>query len=361
MINLYDDRNAEKTLAMKIKLVLIIALNLLVLLVSCRNRGRDCGAGKKSAEITNPLPMKLGDPYLLRTKDGNYYLYGTSLTDGFEVFMTSNFEKWQDCGQVYKEGGGAQWNSGSFWAPEVFERNEKYYLFYSANDRSAGNGKNYKIGVAVSLSPIGPFSDLYGRPIFDPGYPTIDADVYFDDIGRRTYLYYTRYSESKTSGNQIYGVEMKPDFSGVIGIPRLLLSAPANFAQGVGKAESAAGVEAPHVFKSGKVYYLIYSTTNDGSECTSMEYAMAMNPMGPYKRAGNNPILCDNKDGSGTLKNVGHGMMIAMPGGDFYCVYHARLAQSPEDKAVLIDKLLIGNDSRLSIDGPTIDAQQINY
>ena len=39
--------------------------------------------------------------------------------------------------------------------------------------------KNFKIGVAVSDSPAGPFSDLYDRPVFNPPYPVIDANVLF--------------------------------------------------------------------------------------------------------------------------------------------------------------------------------------
>ena len=74
-----------------------------------------------------------------------------------------------------------------------------------------------------------PFSDLYDRPVFDPGYPVIDANVLWDDDGR-VYLYYSRCCykhpvESELSvwardkglfdeieESWVYGVEMKPDF-----------------------------------------------------------------------------------------------------------------------------------------------------
>lgn len=104
--------------------------------------------------------------------------------------------------------------------------------------------ENFRIGVAVADKPTGPFKDLSDRPVFDPGYPIIDANILFDDASGKTYLYYSRccYKHAvesevsawaKTKGwfdeieeSWIYGVELKPDFSGVIGEPVALLCPP---------------------------------------------------------------------------------------------------------------------------------------
>ncbi len=76
------------------------------------------------------------------------------------------------------------WGIGAFWAPEVYKRYGKYYLFYSAQWKHNPNNEeeNFKIGVAVSDYPIGPFTDLNNSPVFDPGYPIIDANVWFEDV-----------------------------------------------------------------------------------------------------------------------------------------------------------------------------------
>jgi hypothetical protein len=50
-------------------------------------------------------------------------------------------------------------------------------------------GENFRIGVAVSDSPKGPFKEMHDRPVFDPGYPIIDANLYFDDESGKVYLY----------------------------------------------------------------------------------------------------------------------------------------------------------------------------
>lgn len=52
--------------------------------------------------------------------------------------------------------------------------------------------ENFRIGVAVADKPTGPFKELFNQPVFDPGYPIIDANILFDDASGKTYLYYSR-------------------------------------------------------------------------------------------------------------------------------------------------------------------------
>jgi hypothetical protein len=56
----------------------------------------------KTSTVTNPIPLKFGDPFLLHASDGRYYMYGTSLGDGFEAFVSDDLVQWDSCGQVYK-------------------------------------------------------------------------------------------------------------------------------------------------------------------------------------------------------------------------------------------------------------------
>ena len=61
-----------------------------------------CVKEQRTATVTNPLPMALGDPFMLHASDGRYYIYGTSLADGFEAFVSDNLTDWQNLGQVYR-------------------------------------------------------------------------------------------------------------------------------------------------------------------------------------------------------------------------------------------------------------------
>ena len=54
------------------------------------------GCGGKSvdkyvvSEVANPIPVKFGDPFVLAASDGKYYMYGTSLADGFEAYVSDD-------------------------------------------------------------------------------------------------------------------------------------------------------------------------------------------------------------------------------------------------------------------------------
>ena len=57
---------------------------------------------------------------------------------------------------------------------DVYERDGRYYLFFSANWRHNPNGdlETFRIGVAVADSPSGPFSDLYDLSLIHISEPT---------------------------------------------------------------------------------------------------------------------------------------------------------------------------------------------
>jgi len=341
-----------------------------------------------SSTVTNPIPLKLGDPFLLHANDGRYYMYGTSLADGFEAFVSDDLLQWDSCGQVYHGGDSTQWNLDCFWAPEVYERDGKYYLFYSSNYREnpTSEGENFKIGVAVSDSPAGPFTDLYNRPIFNPEYPIIDANVFFDDEQGKCYLYFSRccYKHSVESEiadslcqagsfqeieeSWVYGVELKPDFSGVIGEPVLLLCPPTKLADRQSEWESRSAThgevnrrwtEGSYLFRQGDTYYIMYSANHYGGQYYAVGYATATNPLGPFTKADNNPVLQENVSRGGTVMGTGHNMVLTMPDGNRYCVYHGRMKNNPDERVVLIDKLNIDEKGVLTVDGPTTEPQEI--
>lgn len=259
--------------------------------------------GCDSPAYRNPLDVAFGDPFILHAADGKFYMYGTSGDiRGFRVCVSDDLVTWQK-GDVVYDGNASAWGTDCFWAPEVYERDGRYYLFFSANWRHNPNGdlETFRIGVAVADSPSGPFSDLYDRPVFDPGYPVIDANVLWDDDGR-VYLYYSRCCykhpvESELSAwardkglfdeieeSWVYGVEMKPDFSGVIGEPVALLTPPQSASDPQTGWESrsvTAGevnrrwTEGSYAFKENGTYYMMYSANFYGGQHYAVGYATA--------------------------------------------------------------------------------------
>lgn len=343
----------------------------------------------RKATISNPLPIEFGDPFMLHASDGKYYLYGTSLSDGFEAFVSDNMQEWSPLGYIYKGGGEDQWNIDCFWAPEVYERNGKYYLFYSANSRNnpTNEEENFKIGVAVSDSPAGPFKDINNRPLFEIDYPVIDANVLFDDSGKN-YIYFSRCcykhpveSEIARKAREdgiydsieeswVYGVELKPDFSGIVGQPVKLLSPPETLAdiQSEWESRSVTKGEAPRrwtegsfIFKKDGKYYMMYSANAFSGGNYAVGYATSDNPLGPFKKSQHNPILSENRSDGGNVIGTGHNMALMMPDGNYYTVYHGRLTDNPEKRVVLIDRMLFDQEGNLSIEGPTTHQQVIAY
>ena len=351
------------------------------------------GCGGKSvdkyvvSEVANPIPVKFGDPFVLAASDGKYYMYGTSLADGFEAYVSDDMSVWEPLGKVYQGGGESQWNVDCFWAPEVYERDGKYYMFYSSNakDNPGNDGENFKIGVAVSDSPAGPFSDLYDRPVFNPPYPVIDANVLFEDDGR-CYLYFSRCcyehavdSEIADKARQegfcdeveeswVYGVEMQPDFSGVIGEPQLLLAPPSKLddIQAEWESRSVANkevnrrwTEGSYIFKDGDKYYMMYSANHYGGKYYGVGYATSDSPLGPFVKSDVNPVLEENVSQGGIVMGTGHNMVVTMPDSSRYCVYHGRMSSNPDERVVFFDRLEVDSAGVLHVEGPTTTPQKI--
>ena len=233
------------------------------------------------------------DPGMIYISEGEeagwYYFYPTSI-DGLSVraYRTKdfiNYEMISGAAFTFETGG---WAVEQLWAPEVFyykpDGAEKgmYIMYYSASSFITGdaeeankwNGMN--LGIAVSDSPKGPFTDYVGEqqyqpydaqgrridpesgeplgdddpqiwltrtvqkgtpPLFyageDPStsfeigpvaydyladkteknvFATIDAHPFVDDDGQM-YLYFVKHQDRNTRTNSVWGVKMRDPFS----------------------------------------------------------------------------------------------------------------------------------------------------
>jgi beta-xylosidase len=338
----------------------------------------------------NPLPVAVGDPFVLHASDGRYYLYGTGggVKDGFGVYSSADLVDWKFEGQVYHGNTADSWCTGAFWAPEVFERNGKFYMFYSAQwrDNPTHEKENFRIGVAVADKPTGPFKDIANRPVFDPGYPIIDADVFFDDDGR-AYLYYSRCCYKHPVESEIaewarkkgwydnieeswvYGVQLKPGFTGVAGDPVLLLKPPSRMDDKQSEWESRSvtshevnrrWTEGSYTFKHGNIYYIMYSANFFGGANYAVGYATGKTPLGPFIKAANNPVLQKNTGSGGIVSGTGHNSVTFSPDGkEMFCVYHARTKATGNKRVVFMDRMEILEDGMLVVHGPTTDPQPV--
>lgn len=359
---------------------------LLIVFLGCNSTEK-----KKSAEpvtYSNPLPVAFGDPFILSASDGKYYMYGTGgVEKGFGAYSSENLVDWQYEGQVYSGDKPESWTLKNYWAPEVYEIDGKYYMFFSADwkENPTNELENFRIGVAVADKPTGPFNEISDKPLFDPGYPIIDANILRQN--GKTYLYYSRCCykhpvESEVADwareqhlfkeieeSWVYGVEISNDFKTVIGEPVLLLQPPSKMSDTQAEWESRSvtsgevnrrWTEGSFAFEhSGKIY-MMYSANFFGGQNYAVGYAVSDNPLGPFTKAANNPVLEKNTAKDGEVTGTGHNMMFrSKDGKKMYTVYHGRTQKTGDERVVFIDAMNIDDNGILRVDGPSTTEKEL--
>jgi len=369
----------------------MILIFIIIAFFSINTEGKSLNSGnKKSLFYTNPLPVSLGDPYVFLASDGKYYMYGTDETgklEGFGAYSSDNLLNWKYEGSVYKGNVQDSWTLRNYWAPEVYEQNRKFYMFFSADWKynPTNQGENFRIGVAVADKPTGPFTDISNKPLFDPGYPVIDANILH--FKGRYYLYYSRCCyknpvESEVSvwakklnmfqtieESWVYGVEIASDFKSIIGDPVLLLQPPKKMNDKQSEWESRSvtsgevnrrWTEGSFAFVSENKIYMMYSANYFGGKNYAVGYATSNNPLGPFEKAPNNPVLQKNVDEGGIVTGTGHNSVTwSKDGKVMYCVYHGRTSLTGDKRVVFIDKMKLSKDGLLTVDGPSTKQKEL--
>lgn len=196
------------------------------------------------------------------------------------------------------------WAKRAMWAPAIISKEDKYYLFFAANDIQSDKELG-GIGVAVSDKPQGPFKDLLGMPLigkFHNGAQPIDQFVYKD--GDDYYMFYGGWGHCNIA-------RLNEDFNGFI-----------PFEDGtIFKEVTPEGyVEGPFMFKKDGKYYFMWSEGGWTGPDYSVAYAIADSPLGPFKRVGK--ILQQDMS---IATGAGHHSVIKNPEkNEYYIVYHRR-------------------------------------
>jgi beta-xylosidase len=235
--------------------------------------------------------------------DGTMYVYTGHDEDGadffwmqeWRVYSTQDMVNWQDHGSPLALES-FHWADDRAWASQAIERDGKFYWYICAHSKIS-NGM--AIGVAVSDSPIGPFRDAIGKPLFENGsWDHIDPTVMIDDDGQAWLMW----------GNpQCYYLKLNRDmisYSGELGrldMTEEAFGSPVMSKRERGKKYKDSYVEGPWLRKvdsskfkveSSKVYQLLYAA---GGVPEHISYSTAPHPTGPWTYAGEIMPLCDTK------------------------------------------------------------------
>lgn len=245
--------------------------------------------------------------------DGKYWIYPSTDEPGstswkemkrWKCYSSTNLTSWKCEGEIFNLDS-ISWASEAAFAPDAVKRNGKYYFIFPAE---------FKIGIAVSDKPAGPFRDALGKPLITDcikGMNAFDPCLYTDDDEAHTpYLYYG-------GGGGCAVVKMKDNMLEMDGkITKLPLK---QYAEGI------------WVFKRKGIYYFTHPNhykDKKGNIKQLLVYSTAPTPMGPFTFRG--PFL-DNKS-----RNSHHSIIEIK--GKWYLFYHIQ-GPSGYERRVCVDYL----------------------
>lgn len=230
------------------------------------------------------------DPSILRDGD-DYYVVHSSFEyyPGLLIWQSKDLINWAPVTNALHK------YIGSVWAPDLVKYENKYYIYFPANNT------NYVV-TADAIS--GPWSDPIDLKVgnIDPGHVT-DAD------GHR-YLYFSSggYVPLSEDGLSVIG-DLQHCYDGWP-IPREW-------------SIECFCMEGPKLVKRSDYYYLTVAEGGTAGPATGhmVISARSKSPLGPWESSPFNPLL-RTKSPSEKWWSVGHGTLFEDAGGDWWMIFH---------------------------------------
>jgi arabinan endo-1,5-alpha-L-arabinosidase len=155
-----------------------------------------CATVPPANTYLNPvIDADFPDPAVVRAGDGIFYVYGTQGGDplrNIQAARSSNLVTWTQLPDVLPVKPVWASRTQDFWAPDVYRRGDRWFLYYSAKpDAALGDDKRgLCLAVASASRPEGPFTDK-GEPLLcGEGFVNIDPFAFDDPANGKTWLYW---------------------------------------------------------------------------------------------------------------------------------------------------------------------------
>lgn len=258
-------------------------------------------------KITNPIIKgQWADPYVLKDGD-DYYLYPTKDSEGwiyekFHVFHSRDLVNWSEP-TLALDLDDIEWATAHAWAPSIAKFNNKYYMYFCADQQ---------IGLAVSDSPLGPFSDLLGKPLIKKAEyqcQSIDPDIFIDDDGQPYLLW---------GQGKCWIVPLEEDMYTFKSEPYLLSD---QMYEQLGKDKKQFDIsvynEGSHMQKINNEYLLTWTIYDTRDPRYQVCYAKSKSILGPYQVSEENQLIKRTSEILGT----GHASMTEYKN-KWYLLYH---------------------------------------
>ena len=274
--------------------------------------------------------FSLPDPDVIRGDDGYFYLYATEHKrndpdmKNSPIMRSPDLISWTRVGSLFTDSTHPQITDqdAGIWAPSVNKVGNKYVIYYSQP------GKNYKhaIGVAVSDSPTGPFTDLGKLIDSNEQGVEISIDAYLYQEDGRNYLFWGSF-------RSISVLELTEDGTAI-----------KNKATQKRREVAGGQYEASVVLKRDNWYYLIVSTGDYSKGGTyRIVVGRSQSVFGPYVDKNGNDMMSVHHElvlkGNSTFSSPGHcSRIITDDSGQDWILYHAY----PNDKdyrCLMLDRI----------------------
>ena len=287
----------------------------------------------------DPAPLSHdGKLYLYVGRDEPELFQGGFVMNEYAVFSTEDpaSGKWTLHPRNLAPGEVFAWATGkkAFAGHCLRGKDGRFYWYVPVEAKE--NALRMAIGVAVSESPLGPWTDPIGKPLVtwndvfgesDRGQEVIDPHTFIDDDGK-AYLYWGSWGVARV-------VELTDSMTEKAGEIRAMQGLDAFF-------------EAPWVVKRNGVYHMVYDWKRGGSQWTPSNYqacighATSSSPTGPWTFRG---IIL-----SGTSATTVHPSIIEH-GGKWWVTYHTRDAKDGGHfrRSVAIDEIKWDGDRILPV------------
>lgn len=212
------------------------------------------------------LYVYAGHDECFEDREGYEGKYGFNITE-WVCFSTTDMQTWTDHGVILKPTD-FEWCEGEAWASQVVKHNGKYWYFVSCQSKTPCYGK--AVGVAVSDSPTGPFTDAIGAPLINDEmtpngergwWNDFDPTVLIDDDGTIWLCW----------GNGTCFLARLKDSMTELDSEITTIDAPGY-------------IEGPWLHKKDGIYYLTYPSMGPGGE--NISYCTAPSMEGPWTPQG---------------------------------------------------------------------------
>jgi len=287
---------------------------------------------------TNPIIDAGGaDPFMFHA-DGYYWLIATGKTEEgrhLPIWKSENLTEWEFVRGAVVNGGEGSWNQFNFWAPEILQYDNRYWLYYTAKNVRDDKNHSNRVGLAVSDRPEGPYEDN-GVVI---SHSSLDGSPFLDEDGQ-LWLYYV------TDHGSLRGNE-----PGKIWVDRLVEP---------GKAEDKptrlidrhGWQEGPVVFRQADGRYsLTFSLGGWTNDTYRVAQAVADRPDGPFTES--EAIIMRSTE---AVKGPGHHNFFTGPDNERWLVYHGWDADMTT-RYPRIDRLTADDGGTLTSSAPTSTEQ----